>query len=885
MKVLPEDLDIEYRYFQLLRRSKSITKEQYERQKSRIFREAELRVIKAESIRRQAEFLRKEKEKKRAVFKKKNILFSGSGRIELLLWKAFEATKGIKAMRAIVDDTEDFEVSNIGSSTEFFHQFIVYAYGGYSYRIKKNLVLVKKTRLVGEKLRQAFRDGIDHCVFTPLFERLSMDIERSDNKDRKKRLGQRWERLKKLYQEYADGVPEDKMNSVAIASGYKIVIHDILGNEMAVYNSNQHNVIRFTNTRNDHLDSGFMTLDSDSVKLNQGELCSIWKTLIRTKKFYLIDGDLKAHKPRKIRTLDGCYELDDANNKYYDDMNDFIDLKKYRLNATKHKDVNEFIKSGRIINSWVTSINDCSPTGHVDMPKAYTQFKKCKWYSGFLGVIHQWRSGSFDKDWISKHIGMYKFKVVGGVCDLFAKLGLGSEHILPSPEILYFMDEGVEIEITCGAWGSRMDFEFPDYMLSERRYCNWSGRLGMERQYKSYTFKCNAEWASHLVSSFGEDNVVYWEDTELCTVNVPKKTVYTTHHILAFITSYVRIQMMEEMKKFKVENICKVVMDGIYFIGEKPDTEFVDKPIALGNGHAGGWYNFGDVSSVNWDSCWISDTTLLSGQGGCGKTYKVLTDAGFNDILFVTPQHTLGGEVREKYNINYTTIHKLIGEGCCPWKEEHSYPPVLFIDEVTQIEAAWIDKALRMYPESLIILAGDLDAVQWFQCRNGKPGEFSTVWKPTCKIIHIDGDRRSRDDSLSNLKLAIREQMKKVFIDGNSGEDMRMKIWAYENLLISDYESTVASFCGDTWIAGTNKTSAKLLAAGVCSGWYKKGGMVSDCEKPGYEKRGSFTIHAYQGKTLEHGKIVVSISDMFEYSMLYTAVSRAVHFDQLIFVQ
>jgi len=50
------------------------------------------------------------------------------------------------------------------------------------------------------------------------------------------------------------------------------------------------------------------------------------------------------------------------------------------------------------------------------------------------------------------------------------------------------------------------------------------------------------------------------------------------------------------------------------------------------------------------------------------------------------------------------------------------------------------------------------------------------------------------------------------------------------------------------------------------------------------EKRGSFTIHSYQGQTIESGNVWIVIDDMFDYAMLYTAVSRCVRFDQLRFV-
>jgi hypothetical protein len=370
-------------------------------------------------------------------------------------------------------------------------------------------------------------------------------------------------------------------------------------------------------------------------------------------------------------------------------------------------------------------------------------------------------------------------------------------------------------------------------------------------------------------------------------VKLPIENVSTTHHVLAFITSYVRIQMMEALKQFDLNQIVKVVLDGIYFKGNKPACLdwFVPKEMIEHRYSGFAWYT-NETMEMSWNEKWISGNTLLSGQGGAGKTYKVMTDVGFNRILFVTPQHILGADISKKYSVPYTTIHRLIGEGCVPWVSSHAYPPVLFIDEITQISKDWVDKVFTMYKDSLILLAGDLDKRQWFQCRNGKPGDFSLVWKPVgVEIIEIAGDRRSRDEELKALKLQVREEMKRVFIDGDGNEDVRMKLWARKMLPMTSFDDAVGLFNqGDVWIAGTNETSRKLLEKGVCSGWYKQGGFVSFEEKEGFEKRGSFTIHSFQGRTVETGKIFISICDLFEYSMLYTAVSRAVHYNQLVFV-
>lgn len=917
---LNQELSTQLDYFRLIRRQRIISAAVYQREKKRLEKvqneideaaEARRRSIEIEVAFRRREAAKKKKrdEAKALKLRIKNRIFSGVAgelvseflrgvyaRLSGITGEIRIRTVGISVNGAInTESVREITVPKPATERGFVSLFFVYEGGSfYEYMIEGGtLEIYRPGPIVGRRMRQAFRDGISHCVFTPLLERLETSLKTTESKDRKTRLKQKIAKLNDLSTEYETGVPVDDMEKVAKASGFKIVIHDILGKEIFTFNeAGKCGNVRFTNTRPNHIDEGKIVLDCDSLKLNAQAMSAKWKALRESKEFYMIEGDLKNNEPRKIRTIEAVYELNDPNKEYYDAMNETIHLQQCKFNATKHPQVNEFIKAGRIINSWVTPFSDEKPTGHIDMPKAYTQFKKCSYYGGFLGVIHQWRSGSFDRDWIENHIGIYRVHIKSSN-PLLNKLGISGSigfktttHILPSPEILYFMDLGAECVIDAGVWGSRMDFDFEEDMLVDRRYAKWSGRLSMEYHSKKYTFNCGEDWASHIKADYGDD-CFYWEDRGLCSVKVPIENVYTTHHILAFITSYVRIQMMEAMKKFELNQIVRVVMDGIYFKGSVPPCLdwFVPKPMVDHSYSGFSWYS-DEIFPVDWTEKWITGNTLLSGQGGAGKTYKVMNDPGFNRILFVTPQHILGAAISKTYKVPYTTIHKLIGEGCEPWIVGHSYPSVIFIDEITQIPDTWIDKVFTMYKDSLVILAGDLNARQWFQCRNGKPGEFSAIWKPKgVECILIDGDRRSRDDELKELKLTIRKKMEDVFIDGDTCEVNRMKMWAMRTVPLTKFEDAVAMFSsGDVWIAGTNETSRKLLEKGVCSGWYKKGGYVSFEEKEEYDKRGSFTIHSFQGRTLETGKIFISINDMFEYSMLYTAVSRAVNYSQLVFV-
>ena len=764
-------------------------------------------------------------------------------------------------------------------------------------------IALTDTKIPAIRLKQAFRDGFSHCVFQPIMSHITKAIETASTKDSKRKWANRLANMNDLEAIYKNGVPEDTMEEVCKSSGLKITIKNVIGNNVFVFNDkSRKGQLVFTNTRANHIDVGFLSLDDAGIELTEDEMLVKWKYIEANYDFYMIQADLKNKLPYKLYTLDGVWCLKDNEKQYFDEMNKIADIHNCRFNATLYPDVNDFIKVGRLINSWNCDLNEGEATGHIDMPKAYTQFKRCSMYSGFLGIIHQWRSGVFDLDFISKNIGIYRFKVTGGYNEYFDKVGMcaGKEYILPSVEILFYAKHGLEVSINAGVWGSRMDFEFTPSMLEKGkdkvpRYSRWTGLLASEKYTKNYTFKCNQEWASHLKHEIGNDNVYYWNDLNICSVRVPKKNVYTTHHITAFITSYVRIQMLEAMMKFKPDNLVRIVLDGLYFKGDIPSglewfSEKKMKPCEFSDK----WF-IQNTIDIDWTDTVVNGNTLITGQGGAGKTHLILNDKGLNKnkMLFVSPMNLLGNNISEKYKVRSTTIHKLLGKGtldkkCRPWKEENGDPAVIVIDEITQIEGEWIDEAITMYNKSLFVLLGDINSKgQWFQCRNGTPGKFSSMWKPkNVNIIHIEGDRRSLDKELVDLKINIRNKMCEVFTDGDDAELHLMKSWALNNLNCVDVFDAVSMFKpGDAWIAGTHKTNEILLALGVVSGYYKKGGHVSFDEIEGYTKRGSFTTHSYQGQTIEDKKVFITIGDMFEYSMLYTAVSRVRHFNQLVFVR
>jgi len=763
-----------------------------------------------------------------------------------------------------------------------------------------------------QALRGDFEYGTDHCVFAPVLSRLNESYYKTKSESSKKRIQQRIAKMKELAEEYDAGVPENKMEECAVKSGFVWKIHNILGGVINVYNKKGAEVIRYYNVRPNHLDTSCIVMNDEVKYITEDAMRQKFQQnkddWLSHNIFYMYSGKVKDGCPGMLYTIEGNYAVKSSTKDEMAQFNKMIDLNDIKLDALKYPRVNRFLKDARRINSCPTMLWDGIADGHRDMPKAYTQFKKCHMYAGFLGIIHQWRVGGFSSEFIKEHIGFWGCKVLSVKDELLDKLGMknGMNLILFGPELLYYISLGCEFDVYSGVWGAKYDFEFPASWVSDREdkiYAKWSGMLSSEHPTTILHFPCSQEWASHLKKD--HPSVMLWDDE--ATVDIPAEYMKTAHHLLGGITSYLRIQMIEAMREFEPGAITKVVMDGIYFKGDVPtkvkwfkEKELKDHPTFKP------WFEDCDVE-VDWSIHKYSGDTLLTGQGGCGKTYSLLTDTGLNNILFVSSSHIVGQSVRAEFDVPYTTFHKLVGldwveivngveivKKVVPFYKDNYVPKVLCIDELTQYNAEDVEKVFAMYPTSLKFFMGDIDSFgRWFQCSIGK------VWKPSgVSVIDMPGDRRSDvGDRLVEFKLEVREVMRSIFdsvSDGIARASM-MTEWVRKNCSVIDFDTAVSMFkgkgmysifgVGDTWIAGTHLTNDKLLSKGIVSGFYKNGGYISDTEMDGYTKRGSFTIHSYQGKTIREGKIFISIGDSFEYAMFYTAISRAVRFSQLVFVE
>ena len=796
-----------------------------------------------------------------------------------------------------------------------------------------------------QKITQNFADGHTHCVLQPLINMFSGYLENAEKDSTKKRLLQIVRKLKRMLPLYELGVPENEMEIVAKAISRRIIIKDLLNHDYMIFNEKSSKKVLFTNTRQNHLDFGLLTMYGKYEIVNDKRISDLIAAHKRDGIFMLEipkDGKIGA-----IRSIKGSWAVQNPDKELYDAFNEMVGVCKYDLDAMAYPDLNEFIKEGRIINSAPVAFvdypdyNNLEGCDMVDLAKAYTQHKKCKLYKEFPSKLTHYCHfvEPIGADFVKTHIGYFQVEITGfsghKMDNVFRKLGIDiGKYSLPSVEIEYLIEKGVTLVLLGGCWSRHtFDFDYTDEMLENRRYCTWAGKLGQEHTEDDYEFDGDEEWASHLKSELGEANVEYYtyggyhttepderdgyyldyiakrEDGDLyyyckkrISIRIPKKYVYTRHHILGFITAYTRLNMYDIMENSDAEFV-KIVMDGLYYRGkcttDRYDVSY-DKEKKKHKGVAAGWYSqskFDITQFPAYDKRFDPPPgvgyMVLTGAGGTGKSYSIYKNSNLISVRYVVASKALGEDKRTEFGCNFNTIHRVLGDisgsECVSLAEEGDHFGIGMMDEITQYDAPWINRALKMYPNTFWIIAGDVDYDRWYQCRSGCNKTQYDMWLPkrTDYVVHYEKDWRARAcPILMKLKANLRKFMAKCFTDGEIGDAEMVSSWLRKRYpIVSKLEAFSMFQKGDVFISGRHKTNKLLLENGIVSGSQNPiTKRVSWTAEEGNEVRGAFTIHSFQGFTIPDKRVFITL-DLFEYSMLITAIGRVCRMEQLVFVE
>ena len=294
---------------------------------------------------------------------------------------------------------------------------------------------------------------------------------------------------------------------------------------------------------------------------------------------------------------------------------------------------------------------------------------------------------------------------------------------------------------------------------------------------------------------------------------------------------------------------------------------------------------------------------FLGGAGGCGKTHSILTSKNFmmKDLLFTSSAWELiQSKVDEFPDITGISLPKLTGEmntGQTVEKFNSNRYKYIVNDELTLQSYKTVNTIINDNKNKFVILMGDIEYDGfYYQCSIGP--NVCNPSKIKCQYIKYVKNYRFEpefNDKVNHLR---------TFMNNNRGN--KDKLYEYVKTEFSTcFKKKISDIqFGDDDVGisalkpigkdGKCLYSNQFYKKGVKEQYYikdtiyKKGlyrGAKLDEKPDGKNYTNSLfrTIHAYQGRQLtKDNKIIILLNSLFDFNLLYTAISRARRLDQII---
>ena len=463
-------------------------------------------------------------------------------------------------------------------------------------------IFSKLTTITQKYFQQSFLDGVSHCFFTPVINWANQCLENSKSKGAKARYqtiinkieGKELKSGKKIIgfkEQYSKGIPEPDIGMVCEELQIGVEIDQPFQNKKFFeYRSMKKplKVFNFLNTRLNHIEEQDKEHNFNYVYDNyaetkivtRDELYNLKKEFDEENTFYTYSKDF--HGISAIRTIDKVYHLKDD---YHETVKEFenTNFNFYHYDARKYPKLHNFIMNGTHFNG-TSDFMDTSELDaedddvkHIDLKKAYTQYKQTKYYCGFMGKITDFRKvDNYNQ------VGYYYITHLdlSNANKKFVKLNdkLGwfvTKNIYSKAELDCLYEMGARFKVKYGAYGIKCDFDLSEEMINNKEtvtvgdrsfkiayYAKWVGMMASIRENRSIYMNGDDKFFQTLQTDY-DIQVSEWDGEK--RVIIPKHTINSKRHIAGQIVAYQRLVMLEQLMKMDLDKLIRICVDGIYY--------------------------------------------------------------------------------------------------------------------------------------------------------------------------------------------------------------------------------------------------------------------------------------------------------------------------------
>jgi len=809
-------------------------------------------------------------------------------------------------------------------------------------------ILTKEIKLSPTQIKQSFLDGVNHCVFTPIIDYFQDKLENTKSKDCRIRCGTV---LNKIYGKkdkegylslYSKGVPEDHLDKVCNDLGVGMDIEQPFTNNTFISIrplKKAKKVFKFINTRLNHIEENKTPYRFDNLLKNDDCIYVDRKQLEKVYNDNRSDCIVCKRNDGicSVKTPSAHYVLPNDFSEAIMVFESETGLDKMNIDALKEPELQHFINLGTHFNLTIDFVDTFMYKGkivpknvrHIDIKKAYTQFRHSKYYEGFVGHITHFRKvDNYDKNGLYYIIDLdlskcnKAFIKINNVMSWFH-----NDNIYTDAELRALKDNGGDFKVIYGAYGKRFDFEFDEAMINNKEetyvgqktvmipyYSKYCGFIASLQPTKSFYMYGDHKYFQDIQSKC-EYNIWRTEGTDEYRITYDKKHIYNKKHITAQITAYQRLNILEQLLNMNVNKIIRVCVDGIYYYDHDFKMNDIycikDDKKSFNNEKCDSYLsgiNYREISTgvkrdwledingytipkdfTDWNADFVNglgdareyyDKMIYDGAGGNGKTHLNLTDKGLKSVIYVAPSWKLATSKYKEYGVASTVLYRLLEK---PYRDDFiGKYGVMLIDEASQITEKQKQIILKNYGyRSIIIFLGDLG----FQLppidNNG-----TEMNRDGLKVITLQQNYRFKDEDIKEVVKYLREcindnkscsmkylksKIKCIHID--AVKDLYKKediILVSENKYGDEYTNRF-----DFLEKYKVKENTRVV---------KNGEIVFDkIEGVKMDLQHGFTIHSVQGETFKE-RIFIDMRKMKSKRMLYTAISRANYLNQVYFI-
>jgi hypothetical protein len=761
----------------------------------------------------------------------------------------------------------------------------------------KVYIYLGEKKIETKKIKQYFKEGNVNCLLKPIFKWANDCKENSKSNSAKLRYNAIINKLNKISNEIGDkGVSEDEMIRISNEAQVDISIEKpiIVGEDKYVIEtkSNKKPLKKFQvrNTKINHVElNEFLYLNNIEV-VSREELYKIREQLENDRTYYEFKRDLNGYS--NIVTLEKTWRLSNDFMEFINEMEIEEGLNECYIDDIDNKELSEFVKMATHYNSTIDFSKNRTDAKHMDMKNAYASYKNCGYYQGFLGKITDWRKT--DK---MEGVGLYQINnliLSSNVKKLNDKMKIYFDNnIYPSCELKWLLDNDCSFNIIYGCWGVKpIDFDMNEYDFLFEKYDGVKG-------YAKYVGMCDSHYLTKKFSCYGDeelastlDNCIYYRNNEI-TIEYPKKHNYHFGHFTAFILSYQRLQMLEQIMQMNYDNLIRICVDGIYYRGDEILRRgFLPKTKMTFENLAGDSY-VSNISENEQDwNCGEYKTNhskeLYIGEGGNGKTHKNLLDKGLQRVLYIAPSWKLATKKRLEYGIDSEVWSNILTDDPEKFGSIKRRYNVFVIDEVSMMTEENKINIFNKYDNIKLIFCGDIG----YQAPPFSLSDMIPVKEMDTEgfdIIHQEKvNYRYKCDRLKNIISMIRDMItygrsnievnnyvKSMFVKKTNEEIKEMysindMILSRSHLIKDTYTEMFKDM--EKWYVTKN---TRLFKNGEI--------IIGDKPDTTCEIRHAYTIHSIQGETAEH-KLFINMEKCYDSRLLYTAISRARRAEQIILI-